>query len=522
MTADAAFVPIKNIVIVGGGTAGWMTAIALSGRFPEKHFTVIDSTAVGPIGVGESVTGVVLAFVLDPLHGLTLGEFFRRCEPTFKLGIWYKNWHGPGTEYLSSIEAPAEYFPHRYPLHVEEFFAKVAADGRRLGEVLLYSQLMRAGKTDFFRNPDGSVNREMGGASCHFDARAFAAWLAEVAVQRANVTHVDDTVEGFARDAESGCLTAIRTRGGRDVGGEFFIDCTGFHRLLLGADYQPRWKSYADHIRVDRAIPVQTPHPEGRPLPNCTVAAAMPHGWQWQIPTQSRMGKGYIFSSRYVSDEQAVAEFRATGVDVGDAPAILHFSPGRFEQQWVGNVCAIGLAGVFSEPLEATTIHGMSVQIRLLAEHLLVHATPAALPALAATYNRLLAAAYDDYVDFINFHYHTGRADTPFWRDYQQPDALTPANRERLEKWRHTFPSREDFAPHHTQLALLTTNLTVWAPMLCAFGLLRPDAARRVLQISRHPAQLAANVSRYVAARNHVLANGLTQAEAIAHFRGQG
>lgn len=309
---------------------------------------------------------------------------------------------------------------------------------------------MRAGRTDFLRNSDGSVNGEYGYASCHFDALAFAGWLAEIAVTRPNITHVDDLVEGCAQDAQSGHVTAVRTRGGRDVAGEFFLDCTGFHRLLLGKVFAPKWKSYADYIRVDRAIPQQVPHREGQPLPNYTLATAMPHGWQWQIPTQARLGKGYIYSSRYISDEQAVAEFRMTGTDPGDAPTILRFSPGRFEQQWVENVCAIGLAGVFSEPLEATTIHGMSVQIKLLADLLLTHATAEAMPALSATYNRLTAVAYDDYVDFINFHYHTGRADTDFWRDYQQPDALTPANQARLEKWRHTFPSREDFAPVQT------------------------------------------------------------------------
>lgn len=112
---------MKNIVIVGGGSAGWMTAIALAARFPEKHFTVIDSSVVGPIGVGESVTGVVFAFVADPVHRLSLREFFRRCGPTFKLGIWYQDWQGSGTEYLGPIETPSAYFPHEYPLHSEEF-----------------------------------------------------------------------------------------------------------------------------------------------------------------------------------------------------------------------------------------------------------------------------------------------------------------------------------------------------------------------------------------------------------------
>ena len=521
MPPDSNFLPIKNIVIVGGGSAGWMTAIALAARFPEKHVTVIDSKTIGPIGVGESATGVVFEFITDPLHGLGWGEFFRRCDPTFKLGIRYKGWQGIGTEYLGPIDNPWRYFQYRYPLAIEEFYAVAAAQGIRLGEGQLYSHLMRSGRTDFFRNPDGSVNQQFGFASCHFDALAFAAWLAEVAVKRPNVTHVDDLVEGFAQDAESGHVTAIRTRSGREVAGEFFLDCTGFHRLLLAKAYHPKWKSYADHIRVDRAIPHQTQHPEGEPMPNYTVVTAMPHGWQWQIPTQSRLGKGYIYSSRYISDEQAVAEFRATGVDVGDSPNILRFSPGRLDQQWAGNVCAIGLAGVFSEPLEATTIHGMSVQIKLLTELLLIYASAAAMPTLAATYNRLTAAAYDDYVDFINFHYHTGRSDTEFWRDYQQPDALTAANQARLEKWRYAFPSREDFAPSQTEVTTLTTNLVIWAPMLCAFGLLRPEAAQCVLRLGRHQKELKANVDRYLKVRNHLIVNGLTQAETIAHFRAQ-
>ncbi|MFT5523741.1 MAG: glycine/D-amino acid oxidase-like deaminating enzyme [Pirellulaceae bacterium] len=466
---------VKNIVVVGGGSAGWMSAIALAARFPDKHVTVIDSSTVSPIGVGESATGLVFEFVTNPLHGLGWGDFFRRCETTFKLGIWYKDWQGIGTEYLAPIDNPWQYIQYRYPLAIEEFYAMAAADGVRLGEGQIYSHLMRSGRTDFFRNPDDTVNQKFGFASCHFDAVAFATWLAEVGVTRPNITHIDDIVEGFTQDPESGHVTAVRARSGRTIEGEFFIDCTGFHRQLLAKAYDLKWKSYSDYIRVDRAIPQQAAHAEGEPLPNHTVVTAMPHGWQWQIPTQSRMGKGYIYSSQYVSDEQAAAEFRATGVDLADAPKILRFSPGRLERQWEGNVCAVGLAGVFSEPLEATTIHGMCMQIKLLTELLLAHATAEAMPALAATYNRLTAAAYDDYTDFINFHYHTGRDDTDFWRDYQQPDAMTPTNRARLEKWKYTFPSREDFPPTHTDVTNLTTNLVIWAPMLCAFGLLAPQ-----------------------------------------------
>jgi tryptophan halogenase len=512
---------MKNIVIVGGGTAGWMAAIAIAGRLPESRITVVDSKAMGPIGVGESVTGVVLEFVTDPRHGLTVGEFFRRSEATFKMGIWYKDWLGPGTEYLAPIDSPPKYFKHQYETQTEEFYAAAAADGARLSDVQLYSLLMRKGCTDHIRNPDGTVNAEMAFASCHFDALKFSAWLQEVAATRENIRHVDDVVESFEQEAETGFIKKIQTQTGRELAGDFFVDCTGFHRLLLAKAYQPKWRSYADYIKVDSAIPQLQEYAEGQRIPNYTMASAMPHGWMWQIPTQSRLGRGYIFSSRYVSDEQAIAEFRATGVNVGDAPRILRFQPGRYEKQWEGNVCTIGLSGAFSEPLEASTIHGMSVQIRLLTELLLPFTTRESMRVMGEQYNRLVNAAYDDYVDFISCHYRTGRTDTEFWRDYQRPEALTPANHERLERWCHAFPSREDFAPTYTQHARHTTGFVIWAPMLCAFGLLRPEHAREVVKWSRHPKQLQENAARYIQIRNHILASALTQEEAIKFFREQ-
>ncbi|RYY62153.1 MAG: hypothetical protein EOO05_03910, partial [Chitinophagaceae bacterium] len=175
-------------------------------------------------------------------------------------------------------------------------------------------------------------------------------------------------------------------------------------------------------------------------------------------------------------------------------------------------------SGAFSEPLEATTIHGMSVQIRLLTELLLPFCTRETMKPAADQYNRLTGIAYDDYVDFISFHYRTGRMDTEFWRDYQKPEALTPANQVRVENWRHAFPVREDFAPIYTQKAKHTTGLTVWAPMLSGLGWFQPEYARRIVEMSRQPQMLQENVSRYLQIRNHIQATALTQEEAVRHF----
>ena len=506
---------MHQLVIVGGGTAGWMAAIAFSARFPEKQITVVTPEVIAPIGVGESVTGVVLEFIQNPRHQLDIHEFVRRCDVTFKAGIWYKDWQGPGTEYLAPIDSPPDYFQHYYPSNVEEFYALIAADGARLGDIQLFAQLMRANCTDLYRNSNGSVSTDWTRVSCQFDALKVAAFLQQAAVKRSNVVYVNDQFESFEQDPISGSITKIRTKEGREVAGDFFFDCTGFHRQLFAKAYRPKWKSYADYIKVDSAMPCFVPFEENQPLPPYTMATAMPAGWMWQIPTQSRFGRGYIFSSRYADVPQAIAHMRATGTDPGDNPRVIRFEPGRFETQWQGNACTIGLSGGFIEPLEASTIHGMYVQIKLLSELFLPFLTPAALPSLSRTYNQLIQGAYDDYVEFISCHYHTGRNDTEFWRDYQKPESILPNNQIRLEKWKHSFPMREDFTPTLTQRAWLNTGLVLWAPMIDGLGLWRREHARRVVELSQHPQLLRENAGRYVQIRNRIMSTALTHREAI-------
>jgi hypothetical protein len=510
---------LDHIVIVGGGTAGWMAGIAIASRFPQKRVTVVDPAGIPPLGVGESVTGVVLAFVNDPVHRLSKGEFFRRCDVTFKMGIYYKGWRGPGDEYLSPIDNPPDYLKYYYNNSIEDFYASMTADGQRVGESVLYGKLMRAVHTDHLRAPDGSVDGRRALGSSQFDSLKFAAWLKETATGRENIRWVDGVVESFDQDPVSGHVTRVKTKDGQAIDGDFFLDCSGFHRLLFAKAYKPGWISYREHIRVDSAIPIFPEHPEGKAIPCYTVAQAMPHGWLWTIPTQSRLGRGYVFGSRYADVPQAVADMRAAGIDPGDNPRVIRFDPGRFDQLWIGNVCTVGLSGGFIEPLESSTIHGMFNQVSLLVELYLPHCTRDNLAALAPQYNRLVSAAYEDYMDFISFHYHAGRTDTEFWRDCQKPSSITPANQYRIEKWKHAYPVAEDFPPSHTQRVGLTLNLVAWAPALCGLGHLRQDLARRQLDLCRQPKLLQENLQRYVALRNTIVAASVPHAEAIAYSR---
>src|SRR6185295_2049989 len=182
--------------------------------------------------------------------------------------------------------------------------------------------------------------------------------------------------------SETGFVKSIQTRSGRQIGGDFFLDCTGFHRLLFAKAFKPKWISYTPYIKVDSAIPFFPHYAPGQAPPVYTVAQAMPNGWMWQIPTQSRFGMGYLFSSRHTDVEGARKDLLARGLDPGENPRVLKFTPGRFETQWIKNVCTIGLSAGFIEPLESTTIHAMAMQIRFLTDLFLPYYTSVSAPVL--------------------------------------------------------------------------------------------------------------------------------------------
>ena len=507
---------MKHIVIVGGGSSGWLAAIVLSSHFPDKRFTVIDPTALGAIGVGESVTGAVINLVNDPRYGLDRGDFFRHCDATLKLGIWFKDWQGAGTEYLAPIDNPKSYFEHpHYVTALEDFYAIIAADGIKLGKAQIHAHLMRANKTDLICK-DGMVTDHFAHASCHLDALQFADWLRRECQKRDNIQHVDDKVVSFKQEPEAGRVTHLILESGAHIAGDFFLDCSGLHRLLLQPAYQPAWIDFWPYIKLDRAIACTKAYNDTGDMPVYTTATAMPHGWMWKIPTQSRLGQGYLYSSRYITDDQAIAEMHASGAEPGDAPQVIRFRPGKLATQWQGNVCAIGLAGGFIEALESTTIHGMNVQLKLLAELFLPYYTPQAADSLSSRYNAMMNCMYDDYVDFISFHYHAGREDTAFWRDYQRPESITAANQLRMESWTHSFPCREDFSPVYTARTLMTSTLALWMPMLSGMNYLNQTHARQLLQSSSNLDWARENFTRYIRTRTLLDRYAIGQREAIA------
>jgi len=287
---------------------------------------------------------------------------------------------------------------------------------------------------------------------------------------------------------------------------------------LFEKAYTPKWVDYSKHIRVDRAIPVFNQLSESK-IPVYTKATAMPNGWAWQIPVGDRIGHGYLYSSRYIDEADAIEEFRASGVDLGESPRVIPFSPGKFSTQWEGNVCAIGLAGGFLEALESTTIHIMHTQIKSLCDIFLPYYSPEAIPGLSRKYNSLMTYMYEDMLDFVSFHYHGGREDTEFWRDYQKSDSVTLRNQERMEVWAHSFPMREDFAGQRTVRFILSSALVLWGPMLCGLGYLKKRNADSFIQNSRLMYQTGKNVRRYRKFTDFVVSNAVNQRDAANHIR---
>ena len=505
---------MNRIVIVGGGTSGWMAAISLAAYLPDARITVIEPSSIGPIGVGESVTGVVQRFVSNPRHGLSLGGLFRNADATLKVGVWYRDWAGVPSEYLTPIDNPTNVFIHSYPQDLEDFFALATMVDVKIGETQLHGPMMRSNRVDFVRDDQGNVRNEYSMASCHVDAIKLAKWFKSEATGRDRVTHIDDCVVGYEFDGDSGFVKSVRLERGDVIEGDFFLDCSGFGRVLFEKAYSPEWEDYSSYIKVDSAIVRFADHSPTVDIPSFTSSHAMKNGWAWKIPTQSRLGNGYVYSSKYVDDDQAAAEF---GVDTD----VIRFKPGKFRCQWIKNVCAIGSAGGFLEPLEATTIHTISVQIQALAELFLSNYSRDAADVLSKQFNGMMDQMYTDFVDFISFHYHTGRSDSEFWRDYQKSESMTPRNQERMEKWRYCYPVREDFAFNSSHRFFLTTSIMVWMPMLCGMGILSKEAAKRLIDHSPYADLAKQNVRRHVSVRNLLEDRAMSHREAIAYLREQ-
>jgi tryptophan 7-halogenase len=414
MRADQTY----RIVIVGGGTAGWMTAAALARFVPASYrIELVESDEIGTVGVGEATIPQIHLF--NAALDLDEAEFLRETKGTFKLGIEFDGWLTPGQSYMHA-------FGNVGRAHGLLPFQHYWARGRSLGlskPLLHYSLNELAARTlrmQRGRRTPGSPEMPY---AYHFDAGLYAAYLRRYAEARGVVRH-EGKVAGVTR-TNSGDLARVALDGDRTIAGDFFIDCSGFRGLLIEQELQTGYDDWSQWLPCDRAMAV--PCAAGGDFTPYTRSSARSAGWQWRIPLQHRIGNGYVYCSAYISDDEAAASLLANldGAAQGD-PRPLRFTTGKRRQLWNRNCLAIGLSSGFMEPLESTSIHLIQSTIsRFLA---VLPGGPAD-PAIVAEFNRQADFEFERIRDFLILHYTANqRLGEPLWdyvRTMQLPDTLT-------------------------------------------------------------------------------------------------
>ncbi|MFL6678924.1 MAG: tryptophan halogenase family protein [Burkholderiaceae bacterium] len=433
----------RRILIVGGGTAGWLTAaylarhLALSER-SHLEVTVLESPDIGPIGVGEGTFPTIRATL--QFLGIDERRFIRETAATFKQGIRFVDWACPGQAFLHPFEAPfytegASLVP--YWLLQDEGTRVPFAQAVTLQARVAAAQ--RAPKRAHEAAYAGPLNY-----AYHFDALKLARLLAERA-RELGVQHVEATLSAVSRD-ERGAIEHVDTLQHGRFQADLYVDCTGFRAELIGGAPGAEFKSVRDVLFADRALACKLPAgPDGdAALESCTIATAHEAGWTWEIGLNGSRGIGVVYSSDHMTDERAAEVLRDhVGSGHGDlATRRIPFAAGWRGRQWVGNCVAVGLSAGFLEPLEATGLVLIEAAVGMIAE-MFPHGGPIEAP--ARRFNELMNARFENIVNFLKLHYCVSRREEPFWRDNAQASSLPERLAEFLEQWRHRPPGRYDF-----------------------------------------------------------------------------
>ena len=413
--------PIRKIVIVGGGSAGWMTAAPLAQRLPpECEITLIESPDIGTIGVGEATLPTIRFF--NKALGLDGADFVRKTKATFKLGIEFQDWghignriyHGFG-DYGPSIENRS---PHMHWMRLKGLDAHFPPlDDFSVSGVM--ARNMR------FTPPVGDQASASNAFSYgfHFDAGLYATYLRDYAI-RLGVRRIEATIVDVVLHPTNGFIDAITLLDGRRIEGDLFIDCSGFRGLLIEGALKAGYDDWSSQLPCNSALAV--PCAKVAKLTPFTRSTAKAAGWQWRIPLQHRTGNGHVYCNSFISDEEATRVL-LEGLDgeALDTPRQLRFTTGRRKRSWVKNCVAIGLSAGFVEPLESTSLSLIETAVGMLIENF---PNSDFRPELADEFNRQISIRYESVRDFIIMHYKlTSRTDSEFWKycaNISIPDSL--------------------------------------------------------------------------------------------------
>lgn len=412
---------IKDIVIVGGGTAGWMAAAAMARllNHPDINIRLIESEAIGTIGVGEATIPHIKYF--NELLGLHEDEFVKKTNATFKLGIEFADWEQRGKSYIHPF---GEYGLDMEGMRFHHFWLRRKALGH-IESVDDYNLQIMAARAGKFQRPQNIANSPLSkiAYAFHFDASLYAQFMQEFAEKR-GVKRTEGKVVNVNQNSKTGFIESVDLEDEQNITGDFFIDCTGFRGLLIEQTLKSGFNDWKDVLPCNRAVTVGS-EKIADPIPY-TRSTAKTAGWQWRIPLQSRTGNGYVYCSEYISDDEA-ANTLVEGLDAkptGD-PRFIKFKTGIRKEPWKKNVLSLGLAAGFMEPLESTSIHLIQTSIaRLLTHFPDKHFNQASID----YFNQRTHLECEQIRDFLILHYCvTEREDSPFWRyckNMKIPDTL--------------------------------------------------------------------------------------------------
>lgn len=434
---------IQHVVIVGGGTAGWLSACLLAARRSDLSITLIEAPNIPTIGVGEG-TWPTMRDTLAKI-GIAEAEFLRECDASFKQGSRFDGWvDGSATDsYLHPFSSPpaGEMRELLSAWHVSvpdiSFAAAMSAQHAACARDLAPRQRAM---------PDyaGALNY-----GYHLDAGKFAALLARHATQRLGVTHISAEVASVMA-SEDGDIAALNLRGQPALAGDLFIDCSGHAAILIGGHCKAEWFDRSDVSFNDRALAVQIPTVPDAPIAAQTVSTAHAAGWLWDIALPTRRGIGCVYASRFMDDDAAQVVLagylkeKFPGIDPEQfQPRKLAFRTGHRAQFWDRNCLAVGLSAGFIEPLEASAIVLIELSLAALIENF--PANRSAMTIHAARFNELFRYRWDRIVEFLKLHYVLSRREEPYWRAQRGPETIPARLAEQLTLWRDQPPSAWDF-----------------------------------------------------------------------------
>jgi tryptophan 7-halogenase len=453
----------KNIVVAGGGAAGWITALYLKKLYGSFNITLIESTSIGILGAGEGSDPLLTNFL--NLVDIELDDIVKNCDATIKTGIKFTNWNNDGKFYYHPfmVKYATQLGMDDLQLKTSSLIISSIFKNKNFSDINFIEKISEESRVPFISKNNKYTNLKesyeiLSDYAIHFNASKFANRLKQIGLDR-GINLIDEIITEVDLDIANN-VESLTLENNKKVFCDFVFDCSGLNRLIIGKIFNSKWKSYKDFLPVDSAVPFFLKPTEE--IPPYTEAISMKYGWMWKIPLQTRTGCGYAYDSSLISENDAIKEIEDY---LGYEPEYprkdkggFSFNAGCYEESWINNCIAVGLASSFIEPLEATSISGTLILLKRLLEN----------PEWLFENNNEIKNSFNKFVfdfsnhvsEFIYFHYLGERNDTDFWKKFSYENAPEKL-KEKMSLWNERFPNTDDSTVYRLYNSWLLVGLGV-------------------------------------------------------------